>query len=107
MREIKQVLKEEPFASFLGMKLTKLGPGTAEPELIPDDRMLNSHGAIIFSLVDSVFAAGSNPYGKIAIGTTTNVNYFSAFKSSEILTASAKEKKKTSQTLLVQNRSRK
>ena len=44
--EIKQILKDEPFASFLGMKLTKLGPGTAEAELIPDDRMLNSHGTV-------------------------------------------------------------
>ncbi|MFE4427177.1 PaaI family thioesterase [Peribacillus butanolivorans] len=61
--QIKQVLKDEPYASFLGMKLTKLGPGTAEAELIPDDRMLNSHGtvhgAIIFSLADYVFAAAS------------------------------------------------
>lgn len=47
--EIKQVLKGEPFATFLGMKLTKLGPGTAEAELIPDDRMLNSRGNYLFT----------------------------------------------------------
>ncbi|MGE7876533.1 hypothetical protein [Peribacillus muralis] len=28
--QIKQVLADEPYASFLRMKLTKLGPGTAE-----------------------------------------------------------------------------
>lgn len=96
--QIKQVLKDEPFASFLGMKLTKLGPGTAEAELIPDDRMLNSHGtvhgAIIFSLADCVFAAASNSYGKIAVGVTTNVNFISAGKRGETLTANAKEIKK-------------
>ncbi|AXN39955.1 hotdog fold thioesterase [Peribacillus butanolivorans] len=96
--QIKQVLKDEPFASFLGMKLTKLGPGTAEAELIPDDRMLNSHGtvhgAIIFSLADYVFAAASNSYGKIAVGVTTNVNFISAGKRGETLTANAKEIKK-------------
>ncbi|MFD4931343.1 PaaI family thioesterase [Peribacillus butanolivorans] len=96
--QIKQVLKDEPYASFLGMKLTKLGPGTAEAELIPDDRMLNSHGtvhgAIIFSLADYVFAAASNSYGKIAVGVTTNVNFISAGKRGETLTANAKEIKK-------------
>ena len=96
--QIKQVLKDEPFASFLGMKLTNLGPGTAEAELIPDDRMLNTHGtvhgAIIFSLADYVFAAASNSYGKIAVGVTTNVNFLSAGKRGETLTANAKEIKK-------------
>jgi acyl-CoA thioesterase len=38
--QIKQVLADEPYASFLGMRLTKLGPGTAEAELIPSDHML-------------------------------------------------------------------
>ena len=96
--EIKQILKDEPFASFLGMKLTKLGPGTAEAKLIPDDRMLNSHGtvhgAIIFSLADYVFAAASNSYGKTAVGVTTNVNFISAGKCGGTLTANAKEVKK-------------
>ncbi|CAM4048165.1 PaaI family thioesterase [Mesobacillus zeae] len=96
--EIKQVLKDEPFASFLGMKLTKLGPGSAEAELITDDRMLNSHGtihgAIIFSLADYVFAAASNSYGKTAVGVTTNVNFISTGKRGGILTANAKEIKK-------------
>ncbi len=39
-------LIDEPFASFLGMRLTKLGPGTAEAELIPIRPMLNSHGTV-------------------------------------------------------------
>ncbi|MFJ7752522.1 hypothetical protein ACQKGI_10655 [Peribacillus muralis] len=38
--QIKQVLADEPYASFLRMKLTKLGPGTAEAKKI------NSHGII-------------------------------------------------------------
>ncbi|MDR7237359.1 PaaI family thioesterase [Neobacillus drentensis] len=96
--EIKQVLKDEPFAAFLGMKLTNLGPGTAEAVLIPDDRMLNTHGtvhgAIIFSLADYVFAAASNSYGKTAVGVTTNVNFISAGKRGKTLTANAKEIKK-------------
>ncbi|MFD6210518.1 PaaI family thioesterase [Peribacillus sp. NPDC060253] len=96
--KIKQVLVDEPYASFLGMKLTKLGPGTAEAELIPSDRMLNAHGtvhgAIIFSLADYVFAAASNSYGKIAVGVSNNINFISAGKPGETLTARANEIKK-------------
>lgn len=96
--QIKQVLVDEPYASFLGMKLTKLGPGTAEAELIPSDHMLNSHGtvhgAIIFSLADYVFAAASNSYGKIAVGVSNNINFLSAGKRGETLTARAEEIKK-------------
>lgn len=96
--EIKQVLRDEPYAAFLGMKLTKLGLGTAEAELIPNKHMLNSHGtvhgAIIFSLADYVFAAASNSYGKTAVGVTTNVNFISAGKPGAPLTAHAKEVKK-------------
>ncbi|MGE7761282.1 PaaI family thioesterase [Peribacillus sp. NPDC097895] len=96
--KIKQVLVDEPYASFLGMKLTKLGPGTAEAELIPSDHMLNAHGtvhgAIIFSLADYVFAAASNSYGKIAVGVSNNINFISAGKRGETLTARANEIKK-------------
>src|SRR4051812_8677246 len=91
--EIKQILKDEPFASFLGMRLTKLGPGTAEAELIPDDRMLNSHGtvhgAIIFSLADYVFAAASNSYGKTAVGLSTNINFMAPGRKGSRLKAMA------------------
>lgn len=80
------------------MRLTKLGPGTAEAELIPSDHMLNSHGtvhgAIIFSLADYVFAAASNSYGKVAVGVSNNINFLSAGKRGETLTARAKEIKK-------------
>ncbi|WP_347876709.1 PaaI family thioesterase [Peribacillus frigoritolerans] len=97
--QIKQVLVDEPYASFLGMRLTKLGPGTAEAELIPSDHMLNSHGtvhgAIIFSLADYVFAAASNSYGKIAVGVSNNINFLSAGKRGETLLPERKRSRKT------------
>ncbi|OIK10382.1 phenylacetate degradation protein [Bacillus sp. MUM 116] len=96
--QIVSTMKDEPYSRFLGMKLTKLGPGTAEAELTPDENMLNAHrtvhGGVIFSLADYVFAAASNSYGKTAVGVTTNVNFMSAGKPGETLLATAEEIKK-------------
>ncbi|MBI0576844.1 hotdog fold thioesterase [Neobacillus cucumis] len=96
--QIVDLMKNEPYGRFLGMKLTKLGLGTAAAELTPDEKMLNAHGTVhggvIFSLADYVFAAASNSYGKTAVGVTTNVNFISAGKLGETLTATAEEIKK-------------
>ncbi|MDR6997675.1 hotdog fold thioesterase [Neobacillus niacini] len=96
--QIVDLMKNEPYGRFLGMKLTKLGLGTAAAELTPDENMLNAHGTvhggIIFSLADYVFAAASNSYGKTAVGVTTNVNFMSAGRLGETLTATAEEIKK-------------
>ncbi|MGG1400888.1 PaaI family thioesterase [Bacillus salipaludis] len=52
--QIVDLMKNEPYGRFLGMKLTKLGLGTAAAELTPDENMLNAHGTVhggvIFSL---------------------------------------------------------
>ncbi|MCM3566508.1 PaaI family thioesterase [Neobacillus mesonae] len=96
--QIVNVMKNEPYANFLGIKLTNLGPGTASAELTPDEHMLNAHGTIhggiIFSLADYVFAAASNSYGRTAMGITTNVNFMSAGIFGQTLSATAVEVKK-------------
>lgn len=82
--QIFQTLDQEPFAQFLGMKLTEMGEGTATAEIDIKKHMLNSHGtvhgAIIFSLADYVFAAASNSYGKTSVGLSTNVNFMAPAK---------------------------
>lgn len=96
--QIRTFLENEPYAKFLGMKLTDLGPGTATAELVPTDDMLNSHntvhGAVLFSLADYVFAAASNSYGKTAVGVTTTMNFMSASFQGEKIIATATEDKK-------------
>jgi acyl-CoA thioesterase len=92
-------MENEPFARFLGIKLIELGPGSATAELTPDENMVNAHGTvhggIIFSLADYVFAAASNSYGRTSVGVNNNVNFMSAGKLGQTLTATAKEIKKT------------
>lgn len=97
-RDIFNTMKNEPFAQLLGITLLELGPGSAKAKLIPNKDMLNAHGTVhggvIFSLADYVFAAASNSYGRTAVGVTNTINYMSAGKSGETLTATAEEIKK-------------
>ncbi|OZI13664.1 phenylacetate degradation protein [Bacillaceae bacterium SAS-127] len=95
---IKKSLEETPYAKFLGMKLTVLGPGTATATLTPTQHMLNSHGtvhgAVIYALADYAFEAASNSYGKTAVGVTTNIHFMSAGKPDQMLKSIASEEKK-------------
>ena len=94
-----QVLKDEPFANFLGIKLTSMDEGTATAELFTTENMLNSHGSVhggvIFSLADFAFAAASNSYGQVAVGVNNSINYFAAGHVNTILIATATEIKRT------------
>lgn len=97
-KQIFEILENEPYANFLGIKLQELGAGTASATLEIQDHMLNSHGtvhgAIIFAIADYVFAAASNSYGKTSVGINTTVNFMSAGKNGSLLKATAVEEKR-------------
>ncbi|TCP20337.1 acyl-CoA thioesterase [Scopulibacillus darangshiensis] len=100
--EIFSTLEQEPYAQFLGIKLTELGAGTATAELNIKDHMLNAHGtvhgAIIFALADFVFAAACNSYGKTSVGLSTTVNFMAPGMKGSVLSAAAVEEKKNNRT---------
>lgn len=97
--KIFEILKNEPYANFLGFKLTAIGEGSARAEVMPSKQLLNSHGivhgGVIFSLADFVFAAASNSYGQVAVGVNNNINYLSAGLPDKLLHAEATEVKRT------------
>nr|WP_051263149.1 hotdog fold thioesterase [Tuberibacillus calidus] len=96
------VFKNEPYAKFLGIELTALGPGTASAQVRIEDHMLNSHGtvhgAIIFALADYVFAAACNSYGRTAVGLSTTVNFMAPAFRGKMLQAVATEEKRNHRT---------
>lgn len=96
--EIVKKLKEDPYASFLGIQLTELKEGYAQAELTIQDHMLNvhgtAHGAVIFALADYVFAAASNSYGKTAVGISTTTSFMNPGISGSTLKATAVEQKR-------------
>lgn len=101
-QEIMDVFKNEPYAKFLGIELTALGPGTASAQVRIEDHMLNSHGtvhgAIIFALADYVFAAACNSYGRTAVGLSTTVNFMAPAFRGKMLQAVATEEKRNHRT---------
>ena len=94
-----QLLKDEPYANFLGIKLVTMDKGSATAELLATENMLNSngtvHGGVIFSLADFAFAAASNSYGQVAVGVNNSINYFAAGRANSLLRAHATEVKRT------------
>ncbi|MDN4523119.1 hotdog fold thioesterase [Fictibacillus fluitans] len=101
-KEIFELFENEPYARFLGIRLTDLGAGTAEAEIEVKGHMLNSHGtahgAVLFALADFVFAAACNSYGKTSVGLSTTMNYMEAGKAGSTIKAKAVEEKKNNRT---------
>ncbi|WP_232735809.1 PaaI family thioesterase [Alteribacter populi] len=100
--EIFEVMKNEPYANFLGIELKEISEGTAVAELDVVEHMLNSHGtvhgAVTFAIADYVFAVACNSYGKTSVGLSTTVNYMAAGKKGSRLRAIATEEKKNHRT---------
>ncbi|MBM6618015.1 hydroxyphenylacetyl-CoA thioesterase PaaI [Bacillus suaedaesalsae] len=88
-------VQADPYAKFLGIEVVDLNEGFAEVTMTVQDSMLNFHGAanggVIFSLADVAFAIASNSYGQTAVGINVNVNYMTAGKLGDKLTATATE----------------
>ena len=100
--EILEHFKNEPYAKFLGIQLTELGPGTAAAEVEIKEHMLNTHGtvhgAVIFAIADYVFAAACNSYGKTSVGLSTAVNFMAPAFQGHVLKAVATEEKRNNRT---------
>jgi len=92
---LKQKLKKDPYASFLGIKLEKVEKGYGKVSLRIKEDFLNFlgyiHGGLIFSLADQAFAAASNSRGKVSVALQMNINYIKAPSVGDTLTAEAKE----------------
>lgn len=100
--EIFHILKDEPYAQFLGIELKEMGEGMAVAELDVADHMVNTHGtvhgAIIFAIADFVFAVACNSYGKTSVGLSTTVNFMAPGKKGARIKATATEEKRNHRT---------
>ena len=86
--------QKDAFAAACGIELLDVGEGTARAKLKLEKKHLNSvgvtHGGIIFTLADFVFAAASNSHGTVAVAINANIQYLKAAKEG-ILYAQAAE----------------
>ena len=87
-------LKNDRFATFMGIELVKMQPGYAEAKMEILENHLNGlnmiQGGAIFTLADFAFAAAANASGHVTVGMNANIAYFKASKG-KLLIAEAKE----------------
>lgn len=100
--QICEKLKQDAMAKFLGVRVLEIGKGTAVAELTVTKDMLNfmgsTHGGVLFALADTVFAAASNSYGKVAVALSMNIGYLAPSFEGALLRATAVETKRNNRT---------
>jgi len=89
-----KMLKNDRFASSIGIELVKMEPGNAVAKMDIMENHLNGvnmiQGGAIFTLADFAFAAAANASGQVTVGLNANIAYFKASKGKTLI-AEAKE----------------
>ena len=79
----------------LGMKIERVGPGSATLSMTVADVMTNGHktchGGYIFTLADSAFAFACNSYNQHAVAQHCSITYIAPAYQGDRLTAAARE----------------
>ena len=95
-------VRDDPFAQWLGIRLTTFDAGFAEATLLIQSHMLNAHntvhGAVIYALADHVFSVACNAYGKVSVGISTTVQFMAAAQLGDEILARAQEIKRSYRT---------
>ncbi len=88
-------LRSDPYARFVGIRITRIEQGYAEAELTVTDYMLNFnnvvHGAVVFALADVAFAAACNSFNQTSVALSFHIVYRKPVKLGTKLVAEAKE----------------
>jgi acyl-CoA thioesterase len=83
-------------ARSLGVVLDEIGPGRSRVSLTVREEMLNAydicHGGVIFSLADCAFAYACNSRNRKTVAAGATVDYLSAARLGDRLTAVAEER---------------
>lgn len=79
----------------LGMRVTRIRPGSAHIEMKVRDDMLNAfdicHGGFITLLADSAFAFACNSYNELTVASSLNIDFIAPVRGGDVLSARATE----------------
>jgi acyl-CoA thioesterase len=79
MDKVKEFGQKDAFARHCGVEILEIGEGTAKGRLQLKQEHFNGvgivHGAAIFTLADTVFAAAANSHGHVAVAVNINISY--------------------------------
>ena len=99
---LREMVKQEPFARLLDLRVVEVGEGSALVEMTLTPQMENifgmTHGGAIFSLMDEAFEMASNSHGTMAVALNMNVTYISPARTGDTLQAEARETSRTRRT---------
>jgi len=91
---LEQIASDDRFARLVGAKLLDLQPGFASATLEISEHNVNihqmAHGGAIFTLADLACEALGNSFGIPGIALQMNIQFLSAGKLGDLLTATAK-----------------
>jgi acyl-CoA thioesterase len=89
------MLAEDEASRGLGMRVERMGPGTATLSMVVRPEMLNGfkicHGGFISTLADSAFAFACNSYNELTVAAGFTVAFIAPAKEGDVLTAEAKD----------------
>ena len=89
------MLAEDEASRGLGMRVERMGPGTATLSMVVRPEMLNGfkicHGGFISTLADSAFAFACNSYNELTVAAGFTVDFIAPAKEGDVLMAEAKE----------------
>ena len=92
---IRDYIKKDAFANFLGAEVEIPAPGHSRVSLTVTADMVNfhgmTHGGLIFTLGDMAFAAAGNSHGQTAVALNVNIYFLKASKVGDRLVAEARE----------------
>ena len=95
LESLKERFSNEPYAMAFGIGIVELCEGRALLQMRTTAEMNNifdcTHGAAIYSLIDSAFELAVNSHGTVAVALGVNVNYLNPPRSGEILVAEGRE----------------
>lgn len=89
-------------AQALGMRIVRVGPGSALLTMAVRSDMVNGHhichGGMIFSLADTAFAYACNSYNKNTVASACHIDFLAPAKEGDMLEADAVEQSASGRT---------
>ncbi len=90
---VAQMMANDAASRALGIELISYGDGKAVTTMTVRPDMTNgydiAHGALVFAVADTAFAAACNSWGPVTVAAAAEIVFVSPAKLGEVLTATA------------------
>ena len=99
---VDKMMSGDAFSQWLGIEVLEISEGYCKLKMTVREKMTNgfkiAHGGIAYSLADSCLAFAANSDGVQSVSVETSISYTKKAVSGDMLTATAKEIRKSEKT---------